>query len=153
MTYAGLTISDKPALLDAKARGAEWVARDTNMDLYGYAVEPIKDSVYGWTTPFTGNVITINSELLKFVDPNENVNIDLALAQIAEMESELTANSTPMTWNDRINQMTVEEKGEFFAMFNCPTSLQSGYDCSKHANCIECMTAFFASPYTEGAIK
>ncbi len=26
--YAGLTTADKVALLDAKARGAEWVARD-----------------------------------------------------------------------------------------------------------------------------
>ena len=81
-----------------------------------------------------------------------------SLAQIEEMESkqnnalsEKASEKGCLTWNDRINQMTVEEKGEFFAMFNCPTSLQSGYDCSKHANCIECMTAFFASPYTEGA--
>ena len=151
--YAGLTTADKGALLDAKARGAEWVARDTNNDLYGYAVEPIDDIDYGWTTPFIGNVITINAESMKFVALHEKINIDLALAQIAEIESELTANSTPMTWNERINQMTVEEKGEFFAMFNCPISLQSEYDCSKHANCIECMTAFFASPYTEGATK
>ena len=69
------------------------------------------------------------------------------------MESDLTANSMPMTWNERINQMTAEGKGEFFAMFNCPINLQSEYDCSKHANCIECMTAFFASPYTEGEKK
>ena len=151
--YNGLTTADKGALLDAKARGAEWVARDTNNDLYGYAVEPIDDIDYGWTTPFIGNVITINAESMKFVALHEKINIDLALAQIAEIESELTANSTPMTWNERINQMTVEEKGEFFAMFNCPISLQSEYDCSKHANCIECMTAFFASPYTEGATK
>ena len=70
---------------------------------------------------------------------------------IAALRAELSRQeNAPLTWNERINQMTVEEKGEFFAMFNCPISLQSGYDCSKHANCTECMTAFFASPYTEG---
>ena len=31
MPYNGLKISDKDALLDAKARGAEWVARDEFM--------------------------------------------------------------------------------------------------------------------------
>lgn len=152
--YAGLTPADKTALLDAKANGMVWIARDWNDSLYGYIDKPQRNGDSRWFTDgafYSG----ISDSSLSFVQWNNDapVNIDLAIAQIAEMESDLTANSMPMTWNERINQMTAEGKGEFFAMFNCPISLQSEYDCSKHANCIECMTAFFASPYTEGEKK
>ena len=34
--YNGLTTADKGALLDAKARGAEWVARDKDDELVGF---------------------------------------------------------------------------------------------------------------------
>ena len=51
------------------------------------------------------------------------VNIDLALAQIAEMESkenkllsEKASEKPCMTWSERINQMTVEEKSETFVV-------------------------------------
>ena len=40
--HNGLKMSDKPALLDAKARGAEWVARDENGAMYGYVKKPVK---------------------------------------------------------------------------------------------------------------
>ena len=158
--YNGLTTADKGALLDAKARGAEWVARDEDEELVGFRRKPkryidMESTSDHWERTESENyfIAMPNDEPLQFIqwsDPDP-VNIDLALAQIAEMETAQTPTIAPLTWNERINQMTVEEKGEFFAMFNCPTSLQSGYDCSKHANCIECMTAFFASPYTEGA--
>lgn len=88
MNYAGLTTSDKPALLEAKARGAEWVARDMNMAIYGYGIEPTK-TMFGWwcdisicSVEYLGTM-----ETLSFVGLHEKVNIDLALAQIAEMES------------------------------------------------------------------
>lgn len=85
MTYAGLTISDKPALLDAKARGAEWVARDEDGTLCGYERKPSKlIAVWG----VNGEFCVLTETDLVFVSylDTEPVNIDLALAQIAEME-------------------------------------------------------------------
>ena len=126
MTYAGLTTADKGALLKAKECGGSTYSR--------------------WAT--------IGDKWVREL----TVNIDLALAQIAEMESkqnnalsEKASEKGCLTWNERINQMSADEKGEFFATFNCIESIQPGYDCSQHENCKECMIAFFASPYTEGA--
>ena len=162
--YNGLTIADKPALEEAQARGAEWVARDSDNDLYGYAVEPIDDVNYGWTIPFIGNVITINSELMKFVLHHEKVNIDLALAQIAEMESDFSAvfpdeepmvgknpeRKPPLTWNERINQMTVEEKADVAVIMSkrCARALEK--ESCPDLTCWQCFIEFFNSPYTEG---
>ena len=156
--YAGLTTADKGALLDAKARGAEWVARDTNNDLYGYAVEPIDDIDYGWTTPFIGNVITINAESMKFVALHEKINIDLALAQIAEMESALPDHAPrheqPMTLNDWLNGATVEEKAKWlYDMDVCRVSSISIEECNSYRHCTDCMRNLLNSPYTEGATK
>ena len=165
--YNGLTTADKGALLDAKARGAEWVARDTNNDLYGYAVEPIDDIDYGWTTPFIGNVITINAESMKFVALHEKINIDLALAQIAEMESK------PLTWNERINQMTVEEKARYFVYEDTLIDWEDDYNGDSTStetpiyrsllasdmffyseqDAIDATIELLNSPYTEGATK
>jgi len=93
MTYAGLTTADKGALLDAKAKGWDHVRvrEDGSFEKYMNGVFLCAITVY---------------------------NIDLALAQIAEMEknqvlSEIIdsiENKPPLTWNERINQMTVEEK-------------------------------------------
>ena len=163
MTYAGLTITDKPALLDAKARGAEWVARDTNNDLYGYAVEPIDDIDYGWTTPFIGNVITINAESMKFVALHEKINIDLALAQIAEMESKTeTILGYPIEHLQKIaaimqtTHITPEQVRECADNFTlCVTltmnALKEHMDKSMTEH-IENQQALY-SPYTEGETK
>lgn len=95
MTYNGLTISDKTALLDAKTRGAEWVARDGHDEyLYAYNVKPIRGILSLRWVPDSGDVskhtfIKLHTEELQFVkwSDAEPVNIDLALAQIEEMES------------------------------------------------------------------
>ena len=108
--YAGLTISDKPALLEAKSTGY----RTTHL----------------W------------SNGLRYL-----VNIDVALAQIAEMESA----EKPMTWNERINQMTVEEKAKWMSERGyCPENF---LDCDMYEDCKACWKAVLASPYspyTEG---
>ena len=113
--YAGLTISDKPALLEAKA---QWRTR--------YFLE----SIGQW------------------------VPIDLALAQIEEME----VAGKPLTWNERINQMTAEEKRKLmtenltacvYKKFNKSVPIGA---CSKK-KCGDCWEEFFASPYTEGETK
>jgi len=94
--YNGLTTADKGALLDAKARGAEWVARDKDDELAAFRLKPQKyvdmelNSDHWERTQFGNYFIVMPSdEPLQFIqwsDP-EPVNIDLALAQIAEMES------------------------------------------------------------------
>lgn len=97
MTYAGLTTADKGALLDAKARGAEWVARDLSTTLWGYDTKPHKCKFMGeyetWTIDdenFVLGAIDIDDDVLQFIQWSdaEPVNIDLALAQIAGAVSE-----------------------------------------------------------------
>ena len=111
MTYAGLTISDKPALLDAKSKGY--------------------DSAY-----------------LNFNGYPERVMVDLALAQIAEMESA----EKPLTWNERINQMTLDEKAKWlYDLDVCRVSSISIDECNSYRHCIDCMKNMLAGPYTEGA--
>ena len=164
MAYAGLTTADKGALLDAKARGAEWVARDADRTLCGYAKKPSKRFVMWGEGGEYWNLPTDQLEFIFYVD-TEPVNIELALAQIAEMESK-TINDvatddivlaevyslreklkiaagiihqldpnydvteflhqvssadfdqreedlSPITWNDAINAMSIEEKAEW----------------------------------------
>ena len=88
MTYAGLKITDKPALLDAKENGAEWIARDANFVVYGFVSEPVKSRM-GWKEKDKyGAVYAGTGDTLPFVKTmsDKPYNIDLALAQIAEME-------------------------------------------------------------------
>lgn len=100
--YAGLTISDKPALLDAKSIGEEWVVFYKSGSKEFYTKFPIiKNAAY-------------------------TMRVDEALAQIEEMENaagnpamEIPVSGNPLTWNDRINQMTVEEKAEWFMNEQC----------------------------------
>ena len=84
--YNGLTTADKGALLDAKANHLNWIAREISASLYGYEDEP-KKTMFGWTLT-EGLVIFLGTmEIMPFVGLHEKVNIELALAQIAEMES------------------------------------------------------------------
>jgi len=121
--YAGLRIEDEAALLDAKAKGAEWVARDQNGQLMCYSVKPVKNTsirsgmgmwIYENTTPF---LFLINDNKLKFIqwsDP-EPVNIAAAIAQIKARSAatEIPVSGKPLTWNERINLMTAGEKAAF----------------------------------------
>ena len=155
--YAGLTISDKPALLDAKVRGVEWVARDLDFEksINGFSEKP-KRIDWTWTCSKgffdkRKNIKLCDGDM-KFVHwfDAEPVNIDLALAQIAEMESA----EKPMTWNERINQMTVEEKAEWIKeyLFDAACEGVCMYNGCNGA-CTENIIAFFNSPYTEGETK
>ena len=111
----------------------------------------------GLTTADKGALLDAKAGGFKTTKPfhqsAEEWNIDLALAQIAEMETAQTPTSPPLTWNERINQMSAEEKGEFFATFDCRMTFDEDYDCGKHKGCKPCMIDFFNSPYTEGATK
>ena len=169
--YAGLTTADKGALLDAKARGAEWVARDKNIVLGGFKHEPTRKTIMlpngtSSTTTWNDEVedfwIELNDCDLSFVTWSLGaVNIDLALAQIAEMESaENPSTPTPLTWNERINQMTVEEKAQWL-LIDFPKLHKKAYDyawknrkAGKFSQFYkERMSELLNSPHTEGATK
>ena len=134
MTYAGLTISDKPALLDAKARGYIYVVYRENEPLAFWRTSPDRlDSIIGYDM------------------------IDIALAQIAEIESkqnnalsEKASEKGCMTWNERINQMTVEEKADVAVILSkrCARALEK--ESCPDLTCWQCFIEFFNSPYTEG---
>ena len=103
--YNGLTTADKTALLDAKADGANWIARDADGFLYGYTGRPKKrDNIDEWDYYQLGERIKSPS-LLLFIQwfDTEPVNIDLALAQIAEMESRAFNAMLPI-YLDRANE-------------------------------------------------
>ena len=110
--YDGLTISDKPALLEAKERGK---------------------------TTLT----------MAFSDRVQVVNIDLALAQIEEME----VAGKPLTWNERINQMGAEEKADVAVILSkrCARALEK--ESCPDLTCWQCFIEFLNSPYTEGETK
>lgn len=158
--YNGLTTADKGALLDAKARGAEWVARDKDDELVGFRLKPQKyvdmelNSDH-WERTQAGNDFDVmpSDEPLQFIQwsDTEPVNIDLALAQIAEMETAQTHTMPPLTWNERINQMTVEEKAELYLDDDCVVfKLTKIGKCNVFKECEFCIAAFLNSPYTEG---
>ena len=155
MTYAGLTTADKGTLLDVKARGAEWIAADQDATIWAYYSKPYKRAgSNGWGSDGIGFAIGVaNENNLSFSDP-EPVNIDLALAQIAEMETAQTPTLPPLTWNERINQMTVEEKATLFQHDDCFIYKLTGTAyCDRHLGCEECTKQFLNSPYTEGEMK
>ena len=86
------------------------------------------------------------------------VNIDLALAQIAEMESALPGHAPrheqPMTLNDWLNGATVEEKAKWlYDMDVCRVSSISIEECNSYRHCTDCMRNLLNSPYTEGETK
>ena len=150
--YPGLTTADNGTLLDAKAKGAEWIARDEIGMICGYATKPSKYNKTGeWYTDDGFELITKFLKFVKWSD-TEPVNIDLAIAQIAEMEStEMESVEKPMTVNEWINQASVEEKAKWLSERGyCPENF---FDCSMHEDCKACWKVVLNSPYTEGATK
>lgn len=96
--YAGLTTADKGTLLDVKARGAEWVIAQWGGKAFGYKEKPKREEItdeccYGsyfeWSAQDGDYEIELGSMPYPLVSyqNTEPVNIDIALAQIAEMES------------------------------------------------------------------
>jgi len=130
MKYAGLTIADKDALLDAQAKGDICAWKKSN----GYVESSSKFPT--WKTD--GKVIPINT----------------ALAQIAEMEREqkpaavIPVSEKPLTWNDAINAMSAEEKALLFDRFGmCYGEGISDEECNKNKDCYSCAMRFLNSPY------
>jgi hypothetical protein len=122
MSYNGLTIADKDALLDAQAKGAEWVARDMDFSVYGYVGRPIRSHNGTWWRPndaIESKCMQLDASMLLFVhwsDPDP-VHIPTALAQIAEMErdkwqleAQISEGSEDATQKPRTNQDALIEK-------------------------------------------
>jgi len=148
--YNGLTTADKGALLDAKARGAEWVARDEDEELVGFRRKPkryidMESTSDHWERTESENyfIAMPNDEPLQFIQWSdaEPVNIDLALAQIAEMEK--AQKPSGCGWCNGVTRMSGtfwtdkdENCGGTFDFEFCP-------NCGRSIN----------SPYTEGETK
>ena len=115
-----LKVSDLPELERLAKSGYGWIARDWNEQVYAYTAKPFKN-----TTTWVGGAkcekiigLGINSQIgVRWSDP-EPLNIAAAIAHI-KAQSHAKAHGTPITWNDRINQMTVEEKAEWFMNEQC----------------------------------
>ena len=78
------------------------------------------------------------------------------LLALAALRAELTRQeNAPLTWNERINQMTVEEKATFLNRMAqnmyCPKEVircrAVAFACE---DCADCLKRFLNSPYTEG---
>jgi hypothetical protein len=76
---------------------------------------------------------------------------ELALTALKEMLSR--DGNAPLTWNERINQMTVEEKADVAVIISkrCSTALEK--ESCPDLTCWQCFIEFLNSPYTEGATK
>ena len=124
--YAGLTTADKGALIKLKESG---VKITTIISLRRSANTSLKSNY-------------------------DNIDIDLALAQVAEMETAQTPTIAPLTWNERINQMSAEEKADLFLgeMVQVHNEIlrKAWESTDKMETLSESMTKWLNSPYTEG---
>ena len=77
--------------------------------------------------------------------PSHELALKLLRAELTRQEN------APLTWNERINQMTVEEKAEWVKeyLFDSACEGVCMYNGCNGA-CTENIIAFFNSPYTEG---
>lgn len=178
--YNGLTTDDKGALLDAKARGAEWIAREKNGALWGYKSKPRKMAVHEmcyetWSSDGSviGGIVDVENSNLRFIQWSdaEPVNIDLALAQIAEMESkqkellsEKASEKGCLTNRDKWMQLWNESdeilarqfvQQEWYGTQWC-VYMFSEEPISRHdkwEDAIQAAITALHSPYTEGANK
>ena len=138
----------------------------------------------GLTTADKGALLDAKARGFKTVKPfHQSANewdVDLALAQIAEMESkqkellsEKASEKGCLTWNERINWMTVEEKAWYFVYYHEQSNYEEnrlgevievatiGYKTSlapeqyfyDEADAIAATVKILRSPYTEGETK
>jgi len=99
------------------------------------AIEIVEDSVNYMKTHY-GKRVTIDAYELA-----------LKLLRAEQTRHE----NAPLTWNERINKMTVEEKVEWLNCTEfCRVTDIPIEECSSYKDCKECIRAFLNSPYTEG---
>lgn len=102
--------SDLPELERLAEIGAEWIARDAGDDAYAYKGKPQKSKCgLFWSAICFFGSASIRPDLLSHTDI-EPLNIAEAIAQIA-------ADEKLPTYNEYINQMTIEEKAHLFVLF------------------------------------
>ena len=71
-----------------------------------------------------------------------------------DLPASQTITIPPLTWNERINLMTVSEKADWMKDndFCIVMKLQEN-GCFEFNSCTECLETWLLSPYTEGATK
>ena len=163
--YNGLTTADKGALLDAKARGAKWAARDKDDELVGFRLKPQKyvdmelNSDHWERTESENYFIAMpNDDPLQFIQWSdaEPVNIDLALAQIAEMESAEKPKGCSFCCYTEYPDATLypRDRSEFYAGRSRQVRVDDfdEDELNEVSYCPNCGRNL-NSPYTEGATK
>lgn len=129
--YAGLRTEDKAALLEAKETGVKWIVRDYTNELWGYFRRPHKFKVgnggFLWCLnidDIEAGAAPLDDETMLFVKCAENpVKVDLALAQIAEMEAAQTPTNPP-TCNDALRRNLSGGQTEIQFCPNCGRALR-----------------------------
>ena len=165
-----LSAKDLPELERLAKSGYGWIARDWNEQVYAYTAKPFKN-----TTTWVGGAkcekiigLGINSQIgVRWSDP-EPLNIAAAIAQIkAGIKPTINPQSAeeilnefceeqdkkPLTWNERINQMTVEEKADVAVIISNRCSAALEKESCPDLTCWQCFIEFLDSPYTEGETK
>ena len=74
---------------------------------------------------------------------------------LAALRAELSRQeNAPLTWNERINQMTVSEKADWMKDNDfCIVMKLPENGCFEFNSCTECLETWLNSPYTEGVTK
>ena len=146
MTYPLLTTADKGALLDAQKYG-KWIAKDASGTLYAYRNKPVKKLLMGEWYDMTW--VALNWIYISFIhwEDAEPVNIDLALAQIAEMEG--AEKPKQCEYCAKLSRYAGWGYAEWFEQ----TAVDDVYEISVDVKfCPNCGNPI-NSPYTEGATK
>ena len=158
--------SDLPELEKLAADGATWIARDQNGRIMAYSEKPKKHTspsiwVCSGTVKFSRILEENALPQLSWSDP-EPLNIAAAIAQIKaqgkptiksqsaeEILNEFCAeqDKKPLTWNERINLMTVEEKADWLIGF-CSVAYRKNV-CGTRC-CKDCITEYLTSPCEGG---
>lgn len=99
--------------------------------------------------------LKIAAEIIHLLDPNYDVTEFLHQVSSADYDQR-EEDISPLTWNERINQMTAEEKAselrEYIDCASCPINTSGGCRCNDYctnAECVKKLTGFFTSPYKE----
>ena len=180
--YAGLTPADKPALERAKENGniCAWKTSGGYMnssskypswDVGGKVMtidtalaqiaemeskpidESATDDIVLAEVYSLREKLKIAADIIHKLDPNYDVTEFLHQVGSADYDQR-EEDLAPLTWNERINQMTVSEKADWMKDNDfCIVMKLPENGCFEFNSCTECLETWLNSPYTEGVTK